>query len=254
MPSPLASGAMADAEPAKRKSDLGVRAASAVVMLAVAGTALWLGGIVWTVFVGLIALGVLWEWVRLVHAITPHPVTRGLWNSGGLAYLGVAAAVLIALRLYEDGNGLTRVLLLIGAVIATDVGAYFAGRTFGGPKIAPKISPSKTWSGLVGGMLGASVVLAGSLVHGLHHLDSPSYEDVPDFMMVLMGIAAGVITAIVAQSGDFFESWMKRRAGVKDSSHLIPGHGGLFDRVDGLLSVCFVTGLFFLTMARVGGA
>jgi phosphatidate cytidylyltransferase len=128
------------------------------------------------------------------------------------------------------------VLTLVAAVIATDVGAYFAGRTLGGPKIAPKISPSKTWAGLAGGMIGASVVLV--LGRGNN--------------MVADAIAGGMLLAVTAQAGDFFESWMKRRAGVKDSSHLIPGHGGLFDRVDGLLAVLFVGGLITMASGLLG--
>jgi phosphatidate cytidylyltransferase len=120
---------------------------------------------------------------------------------------------------------------LILAVILTDIGAYFAGRTFGGPKIAPAISPSKTWSGLAGGMVGAAVALI-----------AVTYQ-AEGFVDIGWKILAGMAVAVVAQLGDFFESWMKRRAGVKDSGKLIPGHGGLFDRLDGLLGVMFVLGL-----------
>lgn len=232
---------MADAEtaPAARKSDLGPRTASALVMGAVAGTALWLGGYVWIGFVALIALGVLWEWNRLVHGMAAHPVTRGLWNAGGILYVGLAAATLAGLRMEE--GGLRFVLTVLGAVIATDIGAYFAGRTFGGPKIAPKVSPSKTWSGLCGGMLGAALVMLVQL-----HFSTRAASPGLFLSMAITPVLFGALIAIVAQSGDFFESWMKRRAGVKDSSGLIPGHGGLFDRVDGLLAVCFVLGIFYV--------
>jgi len=226
-----------------KKSDLGVRAASAVVMVAVAGTALWLGGWVWTAFVAGVALGVLWEFVQLVRGFVPNGTVRLGWYLSGIAYVGIAACTLLMVR---ERNSAVPTLLLVGMVIATDIGAYFAGRTFGGPKIAPRISPSKTWAGLVGGMLGAGLLLGGYLVCGLYHLDSPSYEDVPDWAAMIMGMVIGALAAIIAQTGDFFESWMKRRAGVKDSGNLIPGHGGLFDRVDGLLAVCFVLGLFTL--------
>lgn len=161
----------------------------------------------------------------------------------GILYLGIAVAVLMFLR---DHMGIVSALMVVLMVIATDVGAYFAGRTFGGPKIAPKISPSKTWAGLFGGIIAASALLDGYLVYGLHHLNFPSYEDVGDGAAALLGIAVGAAVAVVAQVGDFFESWMKRRAGVKDSSRLIPGHGGVFDRVDGLLAVSFVLGVLFI--------
>lgn len=212
---------MAEPSPAKR-SDLAVRTASAVVMLAVAGTALWLGGVVWAVFVGLVAAGVLLEWSRLVLAFVPGVPGRLLWHLGGLGYVGLATASLLVLRLVY---GPYPVLVALGVVIAVDVWAYFFGRRFGGPKIAPSISPSKTWSGLAGGILGAMLVM---------YLTHPE-----DWRFAL----SGVPIAVVAQAGDFFESWMKRRAGVKDSSQLIPGHGGLFDRLDGLLAVLFLVGL-----------
>jgi phosphatidate cytidylyltransferase len=139
----------------------------------------------------------------------------------------------------RDGDaGLTSVLAVGLMVIATDIGAYFAGRTIGGPKIAPTISPSKTWAGLCGGMAASGVVMALLAVE----LSPEGIEG-----KVLLAYAlGGALVAVVAQAGDFFESWMKRRAGVKDSSHLIPGHGGLFDRVDGLLAVSFVLGILFI--------
>lgn len=221
---------------APKKSDLGVRSVSAVFMIAVAGTALWLGGYFWTAFVVTIALGVFWEWMRLSRAAARHPVARGLWNAGGIIYIAMAAGTLAQLRTADAG--LVPVLAVVGMVIATDIGAYFCGRTFGGPKIAPKISPSKTWSGLLGGMLGAMLVLGAMIyVQGQGKVGAVGYA----FYLPWAALAA-----IVAQMGDFFESWMKRRAGVKDSSNLIPGHGGLFDRVDGLLAVCFILGILML--------
>ncbi len=245
-----------------KKSDLGVRAASAVVMVAVAGTALWLGGWVWTAFVALVALGVLWEWRGLSKAIAKTAISYGSWLIGGLGYVGIAVAVLWLARnapaLGDKGVALT--LMLIAPVIATDVGAYFAGRSIGGPKIAPSISPSKTWAGLIGGMLGASVALWITIRWAVQFGYTegvtwalPDEQSNPtaivgslDWDSVVGCLIAGSLIAIVAQSGDFFESWMKRRAGVKDSSNLIPGHGGLFDRLDGLLAVGFVLGLVLL--------
>ncbi len=221
-------------DPTPKKSDLGVRAASAVVMVAVAGAALWLGGWVWTAFVALVALGVLWEWRALVAGFETAPVKRGLWYLGGLVYVGLAAFMLAKLRLGH--LGIHGPMAVIGSVVATDIGAYFAGRSFGGPKIAPRISPSKTWAGLIGGILGASIVIC--TMTGAYRI--------PSIGVAFEVLGLGALIAIIAQTGDFFESWMKRRAGVKDSGNLIPGHGGLFDRVDGLLAVCFVLGLLSL--------
>jgi len=210
-------------EASATKSDLPVRTLSAVVMIALAGAALWLGGAVWAAFVALIAAGVLVEWSRLALGFAKGPVAIFLWHLGGLAYVGLACFTLLVLR--SPFFGPLPVLVILGTVVAIDVWAYFFGRRFGGAKIAPAISPSKTWSGLVGAMLGAALVLYFTRGH--------------DWRWAL----AGPPVAIVAQAGDFFESWMKRRAGVKDSGRLIPGHGGLFDRVDGLLAVLAAVGL-----------
>ena len=237
-------------QPPAKKSDLPVRTASAIVMLAVAGTALWLGGWVWTLFVAAVALGVLWEWWGLVRGFR----RRTAWQLYGLIYVLLSAGTLWGLR---HSQGVFGALVPIVMVVATDVGAYFAGRTFGGPKIAPMISPSKTWSGLIGGALaaGAASFLAiprlcydcqgSQWQNWLNGFSWPSWSD------AFAVLALGLFVAVIAQSGDFFESWMKRRAGVKDSSNLIPGHGGLFDRVDGLLAVLFVGGLWGIVVMGI---
>jgi phosphatidate cytidylyltransferase len=250
---------MTDA-PAK-KSDLGVRTLSAIVMLAVAGVALWLGGWWWLAFVLIIAVGVLWEWNRLISAFSSNTVIWMIWSLAGLGYVSLASYVLAAGHGQSEGVG--ALLMVIGAVICTDIGAYIAGRAIGGPKIAPAISPSKTWAGLVGGMLGASAAIAlipMLWMGGFCQAFYPPVELPPGRVMfdgpcsgivmlapiegrLVWSVVIGSLLAVIAQAGDFFESWMKRRAGVKDSSNLIPGHGGLFDRVDGLLAVSFVLGL-----------
>jgi len=227
-------------------ADLKLRAASAVVMAAVAGGALWWGGIVWAVFVLLVAAGVCWEWSRLAARIAGNALWRLVWLVGAVVYVGTGAQVLLTLRLDSP----MPVLFVVGAVVATDVGAYFVGRLLGGPKIAPAISPGKTWSGLVGGMLAAGLVGCGIVYWLCPAPGQPQFLQLmptrftPDFWLLAAKVAGiGALIAIIAQAGDFFESWMKRRAGVKDSSRLIPGHGGLFDRLDGLLAVLFVAGV-----------
>lgn len=236
----------------KKKSDLGVRTVSALVMIAIAGTALWLGGNVWAVLVAMVATGVYYEWAQLVRAFEPRGGWRVLWMVGGFLYLAVAAFLLLKLRLGDFG--VARTLLLVGVVIAIDVGAYFAGRTFGGPKIAPAISPSKTWAGLIGGMLGAAAVLTAYFYWFLCYDPAFGHCALRSLSMALpKALTGGVVLAVVAQAGDFFESWMKRRAGVKDSGTLIPGHGGLFDRVDGLLAVSFVLGFLSLHSLVIPG-
>ncbi|MFM2301237.1 MAG: hypothetical protein RLZZ84_973 [Pseudomonadota bacterium] len=233
---------MVDGEPQHKQSDLKVRAASAVVMVTGAGLAIWLGGWLWLALVGAVAVGVLWEWRGLVARFAPSALSRAAWMLGGFVYIGLAAGLLALLRVMP-GPGQAAVLPIMLAVIGTDVGAYFAGRTFGGPKIAPKVSPSKTWSGLGGGILGATLVwlVALDAAHnGFDHAPALPERLAANVWPALM---IGTLTAVIAQAGDFFESWMKRRAGVKDSGRLIPGHGGLFDRVDGLLAVLFVLAL-----------
>lgn len=234
---------MAEGNVPAKNSDLGVRVVSAVVMLAVAGASLWAGALLWAVFVMVVAMGLLWEWRRLVGAFQPDPVKRGLWNTAGILYIGMAAAMLLFMR--SDAVGLGPLLCLLAMVIATDIGAYFAGRTIGGPRIAPSISPSKTWAGLGGGIVGASLVYA---AYGRLTGESAA---VSQLYALQLALGTGMLTAVVAQAGDFFESWMKRRAGVKDSGRLLPGHGGLFDRVDGLLAVLFVLGVLMAVRAII---
>ena len=228
-------------------SDLPVRLASAIVMLVIAGGALWMGGWFWSAFVLLLAGGVLWEWNRLVGRFGVSGLTETLWFFAGVVYIGGAGLAMMALRngptfFPVDGQsyGYGPVEVLAGyilPIIAVDVGAYFAGRTIGGPKIAPRISPSKTWAGLGGGATAAALVAV-----VIELTDFGPAAGAPGYNALSIGFAvlAGVLIAVLAQAGDFFESWMKRRAGVKDSGALIPGHGGLFDRLDGFLAVFFV--------------
>ncbi len=206
------------------RSDLGVRIASALVLFAIAGAALWFGGIAFGLLLLVGGALVLVEWFALVRAMTLGGAAKGaLMVAGPILVLGAIAG----LWFIRDRLGVTAALWVFGMVWATDIGAYFAGRAFGGARLAPKISPSKTWSGLIGGMIAALIV---SATLG----DRGGIIGVPLWIGLFMGL--------LAQLGDLGESWMKRRAGVKDSGRLIPGHGGLFDRVDGLLPVALVLG------------
>ena len=211
-----------------KKSDLGVRVASAVVMLAVAGTALWLGGWWLDSFIVLVAIAAFGEFVSLLTRIIDRAAFRIVAITFATAYVGLAAWILIKI------NTVPLLLLIIGAVVLVDIFAYFFGRAIGGPKIAPSISPSKTWAGLLGGTIGATVALFLYFALGV-----PSHIH-PIWFIELLPFGAAI--AVIAQSGDFFESWLKRRAGVKDSSNLIPGHGGVLDRVDGLMPVAILVG------------
>ena len=208
----------------KKQSDLGVRTASGLVMIALATAALWFGGWVFAGFVLVAAAAMLWEWHGITMKMPLSDNGRWGWLAGGLLYIGLAV---VALMLVREVLGFKGALWLMATVWATDIGAYFAGRTIGGPKIAPAISPSKTWAGLIGGMIAAGLVSWG--------MGRWIGSDSTLFML-------GAPLAVLAQAGDFFESWLKRRAGVKDSSHLIPGHGGVLDRLDGLMPVAILVG------------
>lgn len=151
-------------------------------------------------------------------AIAVAIVARNAALGAGLVYIGLPVLALLWLRQLPD-DGLVLTFWALSLVWATDIGAYFAGRAIGGPKIAPAISPSKTWAGLFGGMAMATLLAAG--FHRWLGLSVPLVMATP-------------FLAVAAQAGDFFESWMKRRAGVKDSGTLLPGHGGVLDRLDGV--------------------
>lgn len=223
--------------PAK-KSDLGVRTASALVMLAVAGGAMWLGGIWLDGFIAVVGAVTFYEFARLILKISNKVLVRATALMAGAIYIGAATFSLVAV----DSE---RVLLfIIGVVVSIDTGAYFLGRTLGGPKIAPSISPSKTWAGLLGGTIGATIATAAFYI-----IPSASHGIAIGFSIsdILAFVLAGIIFAVLAQSGDFFESWLKRRAGVKDSSNLIPGHGGVFDRVDGMMPIAILFGAILAT-------
>ena len=237
------------------------RILSALVLAPIALAAVWVGN--WA-FVALACVaGVLlgWEWGRLcfgrfdragmllsilgfLTAVSGHvfpsvgitiiliaavigplvyrPIGRSpWWMIGGAFYIGLPALSLVWIR---DLGQLTLLWLLL-LVWATDIGAYAAGRMIGGPKLLPKVSPKKTWAGLIGGILSAALV--GTLIS----LSSKGNAPHPVVLAMISGLLA-----IVAQAGDLGESWVKRHFGVKDSSTIIPGHGGVLDRLDGLLA------------------
>jgi phosphatidate cytidylyltransferase len=154
----------------------------------------------------------------------------------GVPYIALGSVALVWVR--EDAaGGLGLLIYVLFAVWATDIGAYAAGKSIGGPRLAPRISPKKTWAGLIGGMLSAALVGAGVAAA---------------FGAALPVVAAllGAVLAVVGQAGDLFESAIKRRYNVKDSGRLIPGHGGLLDRVDGLIVAAPVFALFHATLGN----
>ncbi|MDG1287801.1 MAG: phosphatidate cytidylyltransferase [Rickettsiales bacterium] len=168
------------------------------------------------------------EW----HHITPPALS---WKFAGIPYVALPLISALALRDLSFNAILFPVIL----IVATDVGAFFAGKTIGGPRIAPSISPNKTWSGLLGGMSAAA----------LSAIALQSYVPFPDGL--LSAILTGVIIALLAQAGDFFESWLKRKQGLKDSGSLLPGHGGILDRVDGYILTLPAFLLYLIISAEV---
>jgi phosphatidate cytidylyltransferase len=158
----------------------------------------------------------------LVTALVAGLMTRRAAMAWGILYIGIPAFALLVIE--WTWFGLTFWAMLV--TWATDICAYFAGRSIGGAKLAPRLSPKKTWSGLAGGMLGAGIV--GWITAYYFDLGNP-------FLYI------GAPMGLIAQGGDLYESWVKRRAGVKDSGTILPGHGGALDRLDGLLPVVVVT-------------
>jgi phosphatidate cytidylyltransferase len=248
-------------------SDLSTRMISAFVMLIIAGVSISIGGLLFEVVLLAVAFCIMWEIAGLSHGdqgprvaisvIFAAALGAGYWTSWPLAmgiYLAclvgyiillkpkdkvlrcalsaLALGGLITLAELRNDVGLVPTFWVIACVIASDVGGYFAGRTFGGPKLWPAVSPKKTWSGTIGGWVLAIIVTIG-------------------FMIFTQGFGLGslfwaVIIAVFAQIGDLAESALKRRAGVKDSSNLIPGHGGFLDRFDGMLGAFFFVFLAFV--------
>ena len=200
-------------------SELLVRTLTGVVLIAIALVAAVVGGNVFAYFVAAIATAMFFEWTRLVKGWGPG------WYALGFVYAVLPAISLLWIR-ERDVHGLELLLWTLLVTWSTDIGAYFAGRRFGRRKLAPAISPGKTIEGLYGGIAAATLIGgAWVLANGLG--------------MPLLLLAP--IFAVAAQGGDLFESGMKRRAGVKDSGAWLPGHGGVLDRLDGLVPVAVLT-------------
>ncbi|ANL72024.1 phosphatidate cytidylyltransferase [Rhizobium phaseoli] len=257
--------------------ELKLRIASGLVLAVIVLAATWYGGLAFRVLAAVIGLLIYYEWSKItgvardwvanvvgwigeaaiaflvlvgnfefaagmlagvtavgIALIILHGTSR--WFPAGLFYAGATSVALSAIR-GDDRPGLYAMLFVFAVVWATDILAYFVGRALRGPKLAPSISPGKTWSGAIGGAV--SAVVAGV---ALMHFLLPGAEAI--------AAVVALVLSVCSQSGDLFESFIKRKFGVKDSSHLIPGHGGVMDRVDGLIFACFsallLAGLFSL--------
>lgn len=249
------------------QSELGRRILSAIVLGLVVLAATWVGGTAFRVIAAAIVLLVFYEWSAMVaprKQVVPLTVAgwavsiaaaglvlvgdgrlaleivvagaviaavwgmlseRSWWIGGGVLYAGLSGVALAGIR-GEGSAGLVAMLFVFAVVWATDIAAYFSGRFFGGPKLAPRVSPSKTWSGAIGGAVAG--IVAGTAVVFIARAETSPVIPLVAFVL-----------SVASQAGDLFESWVKRRFGVKDSSHLIPGHGGVMDRVDGLVFAAF---------------
>jgi len=224
---------LAERRPTLRWGDLGMRVASALVLAPLALVCIWFGGAAFVLLVAAAALGLTVECLTLcrrAHGGLPLCFAT-------LAYVALATASLLWLRA-DPLAGCANLLFVMLIVWGGDIGAYLVGRLLGGPRLAPRISPGKTWSGALGGLLAA--VAAG--------LATAQLLSGPPLAWRAAVLAAGL--GIVAQAGDLLESFVKRRLEIKDSSHLIPGHGGLFDRLDALLAVAPVAAMLALVLGR----
>lgn len=255
--------------PPRPNADLPVRAAVGVALIGIAALALWLGGFAFWLVAMIGGLIMIHEWsglhgatasqkrlaqyalmvpLAILSPIAAGPgflavgllagagfflaiVTRKGMLGVGAVYVGLPVLALVFLR--EQPGGLLLAFWAMALVWACDIGAYFAGRAFGGPRLMPAVSPNKTWAGLIGGVLAASLFALALMQWGLARP---------------LALATPLL-AVLAQAGDLYESWLKRRAGVKDSGTLLPGHGGVLDRLDGLVPVAVVAALLTLALA-----
>ncbi|MGY8664857.1 phosphatidate cytidylyltransferase [Bradyrhizobium sp. UFLA05-109] len=259
-----------DAAPAGSKpasSNLMMRVLAALVLAPLAIALAYAGGWLWAFLVTLASIGLFVEWLTVVGAgrvvltacgtivlaimgfcvafgalkaavaigaiggvvIMLLAKDRFTWAGAGFAY--AVAALLASILVRQDPvNGFVALMFVLLVVWATDIGGYFAGRGIGGPKLWPSVSPKKTWAGAIGGFVASLAVAGGFAASG--------------FGKAVPLLALSAILSVVSQAGDLFESAVKRRFGVKDSSHLIPGHGGLMDRLDGFIAAILVAWIF----------
>ncbi|MGR3662130.1 MAG: phosphatidate cytidylyltransferase [Paracoccaceae bacterium] len=256
-------------KPARQWDDLRARVLTAVVLVIIGGLAIWSGGLVLLLLVALIAGVMIWELVRMIapdqalvaQTLPPiavaavylagsgllpiwillAPLVLGVvWlNASKKTFLLYGAVILLgALSVYtvRAQSGISVVLMILLVVVVTDIAGYFVGRTLGGPKFWPQISPKKTWSGTIGGWIAAACV-------GAFWVESQG----------LWVIAFCVALSFASQMGDIVESAIKRRAGVKDCSDLLPGHGGFLDRFDGMIAAFSVWSLIALFSGSLTG-
>jgi phosphatidate cytidylyltransferase len=227
-----ASGRATRSGASSRWGDLRWRAISAVVLAPIALACVWFGGLAFILLIGAALVLLIAEWAKLCRdAVAPGMLV------GGTLWIVLATAALLFVR--ADGAvGRANLLFLLLLIWASDIGAYLVGRLVGGKRLAPLISPGKTWSGAGGGILAALAIGWGA-----------------DWLLptggsLLRVALVALVLCIIGQLGDLAESWAKRRFGVKDSGRLIPGHGGLLDRLDALIAVAPFAALLALCLGR----
>lgn len=264
-------------EGGRARSELGLRVGSGLVMAALALVATWLGGPAFSAFWLAAAVAIAFEWMTitgaeprsailalcvaaLVFCVVAYRLGIGWplvgaalaaaaaalailtwgrastpWVVSGLAYAAIVALVPTATRDRPD-LGAAAILWMFAVVWTTDVVAYFVGRRFGGPKLWPAVSPKKTWSGFLGGLAGGTAAGAGVWLSA-----GWPWSTLPAYVATVAAVSA--LASVASQAGDLMESAMKRRFSVKDSGRLIPGHGGVMDRLDGFVAVALLVGL-----------
>jgi phosphatidate cytidylyltransferase len=262
-----------------------LRIAVAVVLAPAALAVAYAGGWLWAALVTAASIGLYVEWLMIVGAARERRVAvagcvalaisglclaasridaslavlafgcaavawssprQRLWAVGGFFYASAAEVASVVVRL-DQIWGFVALILILLVVWVTDIGGYFAGRGIGGPKLWPRVSPKKTWAGAIGGFAASLVVAACFVGFGFGKVEPPLTLKIGPILLV------GAALSIVSQLGDLFESAVKRRFGVKDSSHLIPGHGGLMDRLDGFVAAVVVAAIFGLLQGGVDG-
>jgi phosphatidate cytidylyltransferase len=269
-----------ESDPRSRESDsrnLLMRVLAAAVLMPLAVAIAYAGGWLWTALVTLAAIGLFVEWLTVVGlagamrvivtgaaalaaagvcfsigrvdaalmvlaigfaAVVSTAPERRNWAAAGFLYVAMAQIASVMVRL-DPEKGFAALMFVLLVVWVTDSGGYFAGRGIGGPKLWPRVSPKKTWAGAAGGLVASLAVAIGFAALDLG-------KTVP-----LLLLATGL--TIVSQLGDLFESAVKRRFGAKDSSHIIPGHGGLMDRLDGFVAAAAVAAIFGLLRGGADG-
>ena len=266
-----------EAAPAGQGSrNLFLRVAAAAVLAPLAIAIAYAGGWLWSALVTLVAIGLYVEWLTIVAGRERRVVISGIvalaaaglclveswidaafivlligalvvaalgqarrgWMAGGFLYAAAAQTASILVRL-DSRNGFVALIFVLLIVWVTDIGGYSAGRSIGGPKLWPRVSPKKTWAGAVGGFVASLVVAAGFAIL--------------DFGKAPWLLPLSAILSIVSQLGDLFESAVKRRFGVKDSGHIIPGHGGLLDRLDGFVAAIILAAILGFVRGAMDG-